>query len=71
MIRRFVFNPVQVNCYVLADEEAGEAAVVDCGATSVEELAPLMQYLTEAKLKPVMPFFMNLRGSARVCLKRI
>lgn len=52
MIRRFVFNPVQVNCYVLADEEAGEAAVVDCGATSVEELAPLMQYLTEAKLKP-------------------
>ena len=53
MIHRFVFNPVQVNCYVLSDDLSGEAVVVDCGASSSEELAPLLQYLRDHKLTPV------------------
>lgn len=53
MIQRFVFNPVQVNCYVLSDDESGQAVVVDCGATSAEEMEPLMQYLRDHRLTPV------------------
>lgn len=53
MIQRFVFNPVQVNCYVLSDDTSGEAVVVDCGASSSEELAPLLAYLQERRLTPV------------------
>lgn len=41
IIKTFVAGPVDSNCYIVTDEESGEAAVVDCGEFSAEIEAAL------------------------------
>ncbi len=46
-IKRFVFNPVGVNCYVVSDSESREGAVIDCGAFSPDEFSQMEQYIDD------------------------
>jgi hydroxyacylglutathione hydrolase len=52
-IFRFVFSPIQVNTYVLADKN-GECAIIDCGCYDRNEFGKLVDLLDSTKLKPVM-----------------
>jgi glyoxylase-like metal-dependent hydrolase (beta-lactamase superfamily II) len=52
-IIRLVFNPVEVNTYILADE-SGDCAVIDCGCYDQHEFAELTDLLSKEKLKPVL-----------------
>lgn len=45
-IKTFVFNPVQVNCYLLWDETK-EALLIDCGALFPQEKEELKSFVTE------------------------
>ena len=51
-IQRFVCNPLQENCYVVADETR-ECVVIDCGAFYPEERQAVVQYINDSGLKPV------------------
>ncbi|MBN1388516.1 MAG: MBL fold metallo-hydrolase [Bacteroidales bacterium] len=51
-IHRFVFSPIDVNTYILADEN-GECAIIDCGCYDDSEFNVLKAYINENKLKPV------------------
>ena len=44
-IKRFIFNPVGVNTYVLSDD-SGTSALIDCGCWSESEWDQLTHYLT-------------------------
>ncbi|MDR1562962.1 MAG: MBL fold metallo-hydrolase [Dysgonamonadaceae bacterium] len=48
-IKQFIFNPIQVNTYLLYDETK-EAAVIDCGAYSDREKQVLADYIKEKEL---------------------
>lgn len=37
MIQRFVCNPVEVNCYLIWDEDTKQAAIIDCGPLTDSE----------------------------------
>jgi hydroxyacylglutathione hydrolase len=50
---RFVFSPIDVNTYILADE-TGDCAVIDCGCYNLEEFSRFRDYITDKKLKPVL-----------------
>lgn len=49
-IKRFIFNPVGVNTYVLSDE-SGSSAVIDCGCWTESEWNQLTHYLTSNNLQ--------------------
>jgi glyoxylase-like metal-dependent hydrolase (beta-lactamase superfamily II) len=49
----FVFSPIGVNTYVLADS-SGECAVLDCGCLDNEESDRLTSFIKEKNLKPVL-----------------
>lgn len=51
-VKLFVFNPFQVNCYVLSDE-TGECIVVDAACYTETEKATLVQYIESQGLKLV------------------
>lgn len=51
-VKLFVFNPFQVNCYVLSDE-TGECIVVDAACYTETEKATLVQYVESQGLKLV------------------
>jgi hydroxyacylglutathione hydrolase len=51
-IKLFVFNPFQVNTYVLSDE-TGECIVVDAACYTANEKSSLDQYIKTQGLKPV------------------
>jgi Zn-dependent hydrolases, including glyoxylases len=51
-VKLFVFNPFQVNCYVLSDE-TGECIVVDASCYTEAEKATLVQYIESQGLKLV------------------
>lgn len=51
-IRRFVFNMLEVNTYVLADEESREAVVIDAACMSQSECLALDKYITDNRLQP-------------------
>ena len=51
-IKKFVFNPVGVNTYVLSNEN-GQCAIVDCGCWTESEWKELKGYLTSEHLTPV------------------
>ena len=51
-VKKFIFNPFQVNTYVLSDE-SGECVIIDPGCSDGVESLQLMNYLEEKKLKPV------------------
>jgi len=48
-IKVFVFNPVQVNTYVLYDETK-EAVIIDCGAYTDDEKKQLSDFISETGL---------------------
>ena len=48
-IQRFVFNFIEVNCYLLWDE-TGEAVVIDCGAFSENERQEITSFIEENNL---------------------
>jgi glyoxylase-like metal-dependent hydrolase (beta-lactamase superfamily II) len=52
-IYRLVFNPIDVNTYILADK-SGDCAIIDCGCYDGEESDQLERFLTEKKLNPVL-----------------
>ncbi len=52
-VYRLVFNPIEVNTYILADE-SGDCAIIDCGCYDRNEFSGLNDLLEEKKLKPVL-----------------
>jgi hydroxyacylglutathione hydrolase len=52
-INRLIFNPIQVNTYILTDKN-GDCAVIDCGCYNEEESGMLVRFLEKEKLKPVL-----------------
>lgn len=52
-IFKFVFSPIEVNTYILADE-SGDCAIIDCGCYDKTEENKLAGFINEHKLKPVL-----------------
>lgn len=52
-IYRLVFNPIDVNTYILADED-GKCAVIDCGCYTKREFDEFTDFLNRNKLEPVL-----------------
>jgi len=52
-IYKLVFNPIDENTYILADE-SGECAIIDCGCYDRNEFCELTDFIEEKKLKPVL-----------------
>jgi hydroxyacylglutathione hydrolase len=52
-IYKFVFSPIQVNTYVLADK-SGEVAIIDCGCYDRNEFSRLTDLLDSNRLRPVL-----------------
>ena len=51
-IKRFVYNMLQENTYVVSDETR-EAVIIDCGAIYEEEREEIVNYIKDHQLKPV------------------
>jgi len=51
-IQRLIFSPIEVNTYVLADDE-GSCAIIDCGCYTDSEFEELKTFIRDNKLKPV------------------
>jgi hydroxyacylglutathione hydrolase len=51
-VKPFVFNPFQVNTYVLFDE-TGECIIVDAGCSTDDETQQLIGFINKNKLQPV------------------
>lgn len=49
-IKRFIFNPIEENCYVLSDE-GGESVIIDAGCWTKEEEDELTRYVDDNGLK--------------------
>ena len=52
-LKRFAFNPFQVNTYILSDE-TGECIIIDAGMQGEDEEGVITEYIDKHKLKPVM-----------------
>ncbi len=52
-VYKFVFSPIQVNTYVLADS-SGECAIIDCGCYDRNEFSGLVELVESNRLKPVL-----------------
>ena len=52
-LKRFAFNPFQVNTYILSDE-TGECIIIDAGMQGQSEEDTLEEYINNHNLKPVM-----------------
>lgn len=52
-LKRFAFNPFQVNTYILNDE-TGECVIIDAGMQGKGEEDLLSEYIKKHNLKPVM-----------------
>jgi hydroxyacylglutathione hydrolase len=52
-IYKFVFSPIEVNTYILADD-SGDCAVIDCGCYDQKESQKLQEFLTDKNLRPVL-----------------
>lgn len=50
-IKRFVFNPVQENTYVVSDETK-DCVIIDCGAYCEDERLAIVNYINENRLVP-------------------
>lgn len=53
-VKQFVFNHIQVNCFVLWDEITKKCAIVDPGMETAHEDALLFQYIAEQGLTPTL-----------------
>jgi hydroxyacylglutathione hydrolase len=52
-IKKLVFSPIEVNTYII-DDENGNCAIIDCGCYSDGEFLELKGFLLENKLKPTL-----------------
>jgi glyoxylase-like metal-dependent hydrolase (beta-lactamase superfamily II) len=52
-IYKLVFNPIEVNTYILADQ-SGDCAIIDCGCYDRNEFSELTDLILEKNLKPVL-----------------
>jgi len=52
-IHKFVFSPIDVNTYILADN-SGECAIIDCGCYNINEFEKLITYIKNKNLNPVL-----------------
>jgi glyoxylase-like metal-dependent hydrolase (beta-lactamase superfamily II) len=52
-IYRLVFNPIEVNTYILADQ-SGDCAIIDCGCYDRNEFSELTNLILEKRLNPVL-----------------
>lgn len=52
-IYRFIFSPIEVNTYVLADN-SGDCAIIDCGCYETYESEELASFIDDNKLNPVL-----------------
>lgn len=52
-IYKIVFNPIEVNTYILADE-SGDCAIIDCGCYDKTECEILEKLLKDKTLNPVL-----------------
>jgi len=52
-IKKFAFNPFQVNTYVLSDE-TGECIIIDAGMQGDLEESEITEYINNHSLKPIM-----------------
>ena len=52
-IYKLVFNPIDVNTYIIADS-SGDCAIIDCGCYDAEEFREFTNFLEEKKLNPVL-----------------
>jgi hydroxyacylglutathione hydrolase len=52
-IYKLVFNVIDVNTYILADD-SGAGALIDCGCNNRQEKSILENFLTEKKINPVL-----------------
>lgn len=55
-IKRFIFNPIEVNCYLLWDHTK-EAVLIDCGALFPAEREQLKEFVTQNSL--VIKHYLN------------
>ena len=52
-IYKFVFSPIQVNTYILADN-SGDCAIIDCGCYNEAECKKLTDFISGKNLHPVL-----------------
>ena len=52
-IYKFVFSPIEVNTYILADE-SGDCAIIDCGCYDKQESDRLVDLIKNKMIKPVL-----------------
>lgn len=52
-IYKLVFNPIEVNTYILADD-SGKAAIIDCGCYDSREFESFVKFIDEKHLDPVL-----------------
>ena len=49
-VKQFIFNPFQVNCYLLADERTKECVLIDAGMSNQRELRAVTDFIGQEKL---------------------
>lgn len=49
-IKKFTFNPIQENTYIVHDEQSGDAIVIDAGCLFPQEKESLKKYIEDNKL---------------------
>ena len=49
-VKQFIFNPFQVNCYLLADESTKECVLIDAGMSNQRELRAVTDFIGQEKL---------------------
>lgn len=52
-IFKLVFNPIEVNTWIIADD-SGDCAIIDCGCYDRQEFSKLTDLLEEKELNPVL-----------------
>lgn len=52
-IFKFVFSPIEVNTYILADQ-SGDCAIIDCGCYNTNESEELAGFIKNKNLNPVL-----------------
>ena len=50
-IKQFIFNPIQVNTYLLYNEDTHQAAIIDAGCLGEEEEPELGKFIDKNGLK--------------------
>lgn len=53
MLKTFIVNPIQENCYILSDDTTSEAVIIDCGALFPAEGREIAAYIDDNGLHPV------------------